>query len=112
MTVTNQTLLSDNRQIAGTTWRELKIEAMADDYQQHTWYAPLTPCERQLLGALRASQMKQALLNLTTNDAVFTTFGDKKNPMFAEAWPESLRSLKPARSGGEVVRLPYLGEVS
>ena len=59
MTVTNQTLLSDNRQIAGTTWRELKIEAMADDYQQHTWYAPLTPCERQLLGALRASQMKR-----------------------------------------------------
>ena len=37
-----------------------------------------------------ASQMKQALLNLTTNDAVFTTFADKKNPMFAEAWPESL----------------------
>ena len=59
MTVTNQTLLSDNRQIAGTTWRELKIEAMADDYKKHTWYAPLTPCERQLLGALRASQMKQ-----------------------------------------------------
>ena len=51
--------ISDFTQIAGSTWKHLRTQAMAEDYLSKDWYLRLSDDERHLLEALRSAQYYQ-----------------------------------------------------
>ena len=49
--------ISDFTRIAGTTWKNLRPQAMNEDYLIKEWFQRLTDEEKQLVEALRAAQL-------------------------------------------------------
>ena len=56
-------LLSDESQIAGTTWAQLKKVAMDGKNEQQSWFVSLNNQEKKLLGALISAQNAQGDMN-------------------------------------------------
>ena len=51
--------LSDETNIGGKVWRDLKHDAMKPDYESQSWYTALTPAGKQLLDRCRDAQRQQ-----------------------------------------------------
>ena len=56
-------MLSDESQIAGTTWAQLKKVAMDGKNEQQSWFVSLNNQEKKLLGALISAQNAQGDMN-------------------------------------------------
>ena len=63
--------LSDHTRIAGKTWKQIKPEAMKDNFNLKDWCITLTSLEKALLEALITAQNKQGNMEeLQVQDSV------------------------------------------